>query len=140
MSAINTARVLLGTLAAGVVINVVESVVNLFVLVGPMDEMLAARNLPPIEGAAIGGYVVLAFALGFLTVWTYAAMRPRFGQGPATALKAGAVVWAAFYLLGTGSNWLMGMVPLDLVFLTLAYTLPMMLVAAYVGGMVYREE
>jgi hypothetical protein len=140
MPTMNTQRVALATVAAAVVINVVETVVNLSVLAGPMEEMLVSRNLPPMGGAAMGGFVVLALTLGFLVAWTYAAIRPRLGAGPGTALRAGLVVWTAFYLLGTGANWLMGIVSLNLFLVTLAYTLPMMLAAGYVAGMVYKES
>ena len=140
MASINTGRVAIGAIAAGLVINVVESIANLFVLAGPLDEQLTSLNLPPVSGAAIGGFVVLAFVLGLLVVWTYAAIRPQYGPGPATGLKAGLAVWAAFYLLGVGANCLTGVVTLRLFLLTLAYTLPMMLVAGYVGGKVYQEE
>jgi hypothetical protein len=55
-------------------------------------------------------------------------------------MKAGLVVWLAFYALGQGANWLTGMVPFHLYLHTLLYTLPMMLAAGYAGGMMYREE
>lgn len=140
MASINTGKLILGTIAAGVVINVVETVMNLFVIAAPMEEMLAALGLPPIPNSAMGGFVFLAFALGFLIVWTYAAIRPRYGEGPSTAMKAGFAIWFAFYFLGTLTNWLMGTVPMNFFLITVAYTLPMMLAAAYVGGMVYQEE
>ena len=140
MTGINTGKVAVGAIAAGVVINIVETIVNLFVIAGPMEEMLLALNLPAMGGAAMGGFMVLAFTLGFLIVWTYAAIRPRYGAGPSSAMRAGGAIWVAFYFLGTGANWLMGIVSLRLFLITLAYTLPMMLAAAYVGGMVYQEE
>ena len=140
MTGINTGKVAVGAIAAGVVINIVETIMNLFVIAGPMEEMLLAMNLPAMGGAAMGGFMALAFTLGFLIVWTYAAIRPRYGAGPASAMRAGGAIWVAFYFLGTGANWLMGIVSLHLFLITLAYTLPMMLAAAYVGGMVYREE
>jgi hypothetical protein len=140
MTDISTGRLVLGSIAAGLVINVVESIMNIFVLAGPMEDLLVSRNLPQLGGAAMGGFILLAFVLGFLLVWTYSAIRPRYGAGPRTALKAGGAVWAAFYMLGIGANWLMGIINLRLFLLSLAYTLPMMLAAGYVGGMVYREE
>ncbi len=140
MSGINTGRVALGGIAAGVVINVVESVMNMLVLASTMEEMVTALNLPAMTGASMGGFVLMAFLMGLLIVWTYAAIRPRFGAGPATALKAGAAVWAAFYVMGVGANWLMGIISLNLYLITLAYALPMMLGAAWVGGLVYTED
>lgn len=139
MGRINMGRVLLGAIAAGIVINVVESIVSLFVVSHAMEEMLASLNRGPVGGAAMGGYILLAFVLGFLIVWTYAAIRPRYGPGPKTAMRAGLAVWAAFYLLGTGSNWLLGIAPVHLYIHTLLYTLPMMLAAALAGGLLYRE-
>lgn len=140
MSGMNAGKVAVGTIAAGVIINIVESIMNIFVIAGPMEEMLQAMNLPAMGGAAMGGFMVLAFTLGFLIVWTYAAIRPRYGAGPTTAMRAGSAVWVAFYFLGTGANWLMGIVSLQLFLITLAYTLPMMLAAACAGAMVYQEE
>lgn len=140
MASINYARVGVGALAAGVVINVVESVMNLLVLADAMEQMTATLGLPPMGGGAMGGFVLMAFAMGFLLTWTYAAIRPRFGPGPATALKAGAAVWAAFYLLGQAVLWLMGMIDLHLYLITLAYSLPMMLAAGAAGGWAYKEE
>lgn len=140
MGRINMGRVILGAIAAGLVINVVETIVNMFITAHAMEDLLASMNLEPLGGAAMGGFIVLAFALGFLIVWTYAAIRPRYGAGPKTALRAGFAVWASFYLLGVGGNWLMGMAPTHLYIHNLLYTLPMMLAAAVAGGMVYREE
>ncbi|HUF69252.1 MAG TPA: hypothetical protein VMM79_11480 [Longimicrobiales bacterium] len=140
MARINFGRVVVGAIVAGLVINVVETIVNMFIMAHAMEELLASLNLGPLGGVALGGYVVLAFVLGFLIVWTYAAIRPRYGPGPWTAMRAGLAVWAAFYLLGAGSNWLMGIVPGPLYLHTLLYTLPMMLAAAVAGGMMYREE
>ena len=34
----------------------------------------------------------------FVTVWLYAAIRPRFGPGPKTAICAGLIVWGLSYL------------------------------------------
>lgn len=140
MSAINTGRLILGGIAAGLVINIVETIVNLFLVAHVMEELLASLDLEPIGTAAGIGYIVLGFALGFLIVWTYAAIRPRYGPGPRTALRAGLAVWAAFYLLGAGSNWLLGVAPIHLYVHTLLYSLPMMLIAGWVGGRVYRED
>ena len=64
-----------------------------------MEEALRASNLPALGGSAIGGFVFFAFLLGIVTVWLYAAIRPRFGAGAKTAVIAGLFVWffAYFY-------------------------------------------
>lgn len=50
---INTGRVLVGGLLAGVVLNVGESILNLFVVATSMEDALKARNLPPISNSSI---------------------------------------------------------------------------------------
>ena len=54
MGKINLGRVILGGLLAGLVINASESVLNLLVIAGPMEETLKARNLPPVNNTSIG--------------------------------------------------------------------------------------
>lgn len=46
-----------------------------------------------ISSTQIGQFTVLAFALGVLMVWLYAANRPSFGPGLATAGIAGMSLW-----------------------------------------------
>ena len=42
-------------------------------------------------------------------VWLYARLRPRYGDGPKTALRSGLTVWAVFWVIP-----LMAIVPMDL--------------------------
>jgi hypothetical protein len=79
-------RVLVGGLATGLVINVGETILNVPLAGAETEQALAARNLPPIGGGAIAYFVVLCFLLGILIVWIYAAVRPRLGPGPKTAV------------------------------------------------------
>ena len=139
MSAINTGRMIGGGLLAGLIINVVEFIMNMFVIAGDWKEVYASMGLAEPGGAAIGGYVVLAFILGLLIAWVYAAIRPRFGAGPGTAFKAGVAVWvgACFF---PGVGWaLMGGLPINLVIITLAYAFVEVVLGALAAGAVYHE-
>jgi hypothetical protein len=40
--------------------------------------------------------VVLGFLVGFLAIWLYAAIRPRYGAGPGTAALAGVAAGLLF--------------------------------------------
>jgi hypothetical protein len=111
MAGINMARVLIGGLVAGLVINIGEFVLNMFVIQAEMEAAVARMNLPPVAGEQIGMYVALAFLLGIATVWLYAAIRPRFGAGVSTALCAGSAVWFFAYLYPGLGMWVMGMFP-----------------------------
>src|SRR5688572_22100829 len=100
--AINTGKVLVGGLVAGLVMNVSGFVVQ-GMLLGKrmMDEMAAVAPSMATHQPGAGemtGRVLTSFAVGILLVWIYAAIRPRFGPGPKTAMIAAAVVWAFGFL------------------------------------------
>lgn len=141
--AINTSRVVLGGLAAGLVMNVIGGVVNGALLGKQMNaEMeaavpgLAARMM---NGTTITVNVLTEFVIGILIVWLYAAMRPRFGPGPRTAVLAGIVPWICglfFY-----SGWLLtGMMSSTTYAIVSIVALVNVIVGALVGAWLYREE
>lgn len=139
---INAKRILIPGLAAGVVLNVIDFASNMFLLGGRTQNDLLAVN--PIlwdalnRPSLIAIFVAIDFALGFLLVWLYAAIRSRFGPGPATAIRAGlfawlltTLMWSFFYLMGVysgGTFVLSGLV-----------ALVNMLAAAWVAGRLYAE-
>jgi hypothetical protein len=100
---------------------------------------LQARNLPPVGGGAIAGFVILAFLLGIATVWLYAAIRPRFGAGVGTAVCAGAFVWFFAYLYGGVALGLMGLFSAKLVTITTLWGLAEIILAAIAGAWLYHE-
>ena len=140
MAQINTGRVILGGLAAGLVINISEAVLNLMVVAGQTEEIVASLGVEPASGATIGVLVVAGFLIGVATVWLYAAMRPRFGAGPRTAMIAGAVMWALAHLWRMTDITLFLGLSMSFVMLVLAWTLVESLLAAYVGAWLYQEE
>src|SRR6266852_8311674 len=95
--AINTQKVLIGGLAAGVVMNVIDFVSNTYILGARMkaesDAFKPGLSDQMMSGSSIAGYIVMDFVLGILLVWTYAAIRPRFGPGMKTAFYAALLFW-----------------------------------------------
>src|SRR2546423_15573978 len=105
MGKINLGRVLVGGLLAGLLINISEFILNGVVFADEMNAAMAALNRPPVNNSMIVWFVLLGFGIGFMTVWLYAAIRPRLGAGVRTALCASLTVWGLAYLypnLGTG--------------------------------------
>lgn len=141
--AINTSKVVLGGLVAGLVMNVVGFLVQ-GMLLGPrmMAEMVATA--PTLEGRGMGGGVIAArvissFVVGILLVWLYAAMRPRFGPGPKTAVYAGLVVWLCGFLFYM--DWLfVDLMTAPTYAIVSVVMLVTTLIAAWVGGKLYTEE
>jgi hypothetical protein len=139
MSRINVGRVIVGGLVAGLVINIAETILNLVVVAQAMEDALRARNLPPVGGSAIGGFVLETFLVGIVTVWLYAAIRPRFGPGAGTALIAGAVVWFFAYLHQSFALVQMGVFPAKVMVVGTVWGLGEIVVASIAGAWVYRE-
>jgi hypothetical protein len=139
MGKMNVGRVIAGGLLAGLVINISETILNLFVVAAPMEEALRARNLPPVGGGAIGGFVLLCFVLGLSIVWLYAAIRPRFGSGPRTAAIVAVAVWWLTYVFPTIGDVLIGMIPGGLAVTVAIWGLVELIVASVAGAWLYRE-
>jgi hypothetical protein len=132
-------RVIAGGLAAGLIINVGETILNV-PLAGPaLEEALQARNLPPVGGGAIAYFIVMCFVLGILMVWTYAAVRPRLGPGPRTAVIVGLLAWFMTLVWSGGALVAMGIMPLTLTILGLLWGLVEMVIASLVGAKLYWE-
>ena len=139
MGRINVGRVILGGLLAGLIINVSETVLNLVVVAQPMEDALRARNLPPLGLSPIMGFVVLAFILGIVTIWLYAAIRPRFGPGVGAAVISGLAVWFFAYLYNATSMALMGLFPAKVLAVATVWGLAEIVVASVAGAWVYTE-
>lgn len=139
MGAINAGRVILGGLVAGLVMNIGQTVLNLAVLGKQSEEAMKRLNVEPPGGGTIGIYVGLTFLVGIALVWGYAAIRPRFGPGPKTAVIAGVFVWLLSRLLPSIIYMVSGMLPGSLVMTAAAWGFVEVLLAALAGGWLYRE-
>ena len=139
MSQINYGGVLKGGLVAGLIINISEFILNVPVAGAQMDAELAALDLPAVGGGAVAVFVTMGFVVGILTVWLYAAIRPRLGPGPKTAVCAGSLVWSLTYLYSSIAFGVLGINSMSLVVLVIVWTLVEMIVASAVGGYLYKE-
>ena len=139
MGKVNLGRVILGGLLAGLVINISEFVLNIVVIGAQMEELLKARNLPPIGSSAIATFVLLGFLLGIVTIWLYAAIRPRYGAGPGSAIMAGLIVFFLAYLYPNAGLTVTGFMTASMMLTVDAWGLVELLVAAVAGAWLYRE-
>lgn len=141
MSQINIVGVLKGGLAAAVIMNISQYILNLPVAGAQMAAQLAARNLPPAEAPAqIAVFAVATTILGFITIFIYAAIRPRLGPGPKTAMAAGLMVWGSAYLYASILAGTIGLYSMGLIVLIIVWSLIEMIVASAVGGYLYNES
>jgi hypothetical protein len=135
----NYMRLLAGGLAAGVVINVTETIVWAGLFGGPYQAMMTEVGLTEASWA-MPAYVASSLVLGIVLAWLYAAIRPRYGPGMATAIRAGVALWVVAWLIPVVWNAAIGigMRPGPKV-LALAVELVGVLVAAIAAGWIYRE-
>lgn len=140
MGKINLGRVLLGGLVAGLVINIGEFILNEPILGEQWRAAMESLNREAIGGQAIAVFVVLAFFIGIACVYTYAAIRPRFGAGPKTAVCAGLLVWALGYLYPAIGAVPTKIFPTSLLVIGTAWGLFELPIAAVAGAWIYHEE
>ena len=139
MGKINMQKVLIGGLIAGVALNIIDTVLYGVLLKAPMAAAMQALGKPAMTNAQIPWFVVLDFVAGVFLVWLYAAIRPRFGAGPATAVKAGVAAWFVGSFLVTLFMWPAQMMPQNLMITTTLATLVYWPLAAVIGAKFYTE-
>lgn len=115
MARIDAGRVVTGGLVAGVVMNVVDFVWNSTVMSSDMTAMAQRFGVDPATMMSFSSalpWIIADFVLGFVLVWTYAAIRPRFGPGPTTALLAAIPVFVGITAIIYGFTGAMNMMPM----------------------------
>ncbi|MBI4410033.1 MAG: hypothetical protein HY561_10020 [Gemmatimonadetes bacterium] len=140
MGKINGTKVLVGGLLAGVVFNIGETILNAVVIREQFGAILERYGLPEMEGAIIGLFVLMMFLLGILSVWLYAAMRPRFGAGPRTAVYTGLTVWFLSYFFPMVGLTAMGFWDWSLFGITEIWGFAEILLGTLAGAWAYKEE
>lgn len=141
--AINTKKVLIGGIVAGVVLNAIDFFANGYLLAARMkaetDAFKPGLSEQMMEGSAIVGYIVMDFILGFALVWTYAAIRPRFGPGIRTASYAALLFWILTMIFVSGYMH-MGMMSAGLWWTFAFIGLVNYLLSAWAGAKFYTED
>ena len=142
MGRINLNRVMLGGLIAAVVFVVVEFVIEGIARVTfNVNEGTALREALNVAPGGVVYHVtsvVYLLVVCMLFVWVYAALRPRFGAGPRTALITTAIVMLAGLLVGVNMVNL-GILPVNIVLMSLVFNLIELPLALLVGAAVYKE-
>lgn len=141
MAHTNRGRVLLGGLVAGLIINIIEFVVQGVLLKADWaNAMQALGRSPIVSGKAILIFNIWGFLAGIGSVWLYAAIRSRYGAGPGTALRAGLAAWFFASFLVAVANYPMGFFPVRLIVLPSLAEFIAFELATLVGALMYKEE
>lgn len=139
MGGINTSRWLASGITAGVIMWVAEGGASVLYM-GQMEAALEAHGLSmAISGGVIALTVAVSLVAGLVLMFFYGVARSHFGPGPATAVKVALALWTGGYLLSLTGYGMVGLYPIRMLAIWGVVGLVEMILAALVGGWVYRE-
>lgn len=141
MAHTNRSRVILGGILAGAVISVIEYIANGVLMKEAWGKAMQALGKPTgITSGAIVAFIIWGFLLGIAAIWLYAAIRPRYGAGPNTAIRAGLAAWAIGAFLPNLASYPMGFFPTGLLAISTVVALVEIVLGTLAGARLYKEE
>ncbi|MGB6743357.1 MAG: hypothetical protein WBE38_06820 [Terracidiphilus sp.] len=140
MGKINLGRVIIAGLVAGIVSDILGYVVDGVLLAPRWAAGMKALGHGEFTSSQVILFNILGLVSGIVLIWVYAAIRPRFGAGPKTAICAGIVVWVISVLIpNLGFMWFSGLFSRHLTVFTTAGGLVEIVVGALAGAALYKE-
>ena len=141
--AINTRKVVLGGVAAAVVMIVINILSQLMLMDRMRREVNAfapgATERMSMGPGMIATRVIMTLVLGTMLVWFYAAIRPRFGPGARTAAYVAIFMWIFGSLLYADYLFI-GMMSAATWSLFAIIQLVNLWIATWVGARIYTED
>jgi hypothetical protein len=132
--------VLIGGIVAGLVADVLGYVVDGMLLAPQWAAGMKALGHSDFSSNQWVWFNLVGLAGGIVTIWLYAAIRPRFGAGPKTAVFAGLVVWLMGSLFpNLGIMWFGGLFAHQLMLMTTLGAVVEIVVGALAGAALYQE-
>lgn len=141
MGRINIGRLILGGIAAGLLTDAIGYLVDGVMLSERWADGMILLGHPQFTSMQWVWFSVSGLIVGMATVAIYAGIRPRFGEGPLTAVYAGLVAWLLtsalpnFQLMGV-----LGLFEHHLTILTTLGALVEVVAGAVLGAALYRED
>ena len=137
MTKINWLRVLVCGIVASIVWTALSSLITVFIARDFVAAVPGGRLREP--GAGLVAFLFfVSVVMGIWAMWLYAAIRPRYGPGPKTAVLVGFswwvisscidATWGSFEFVAPRAVW-----PAS------AASLPALIIAAVAGASLYRE-
>ena len=140
MGKINWGRVILAGIVAGIVWDIVDYLVDGVWLAPRWADGMTALGHTAFTTHQIVSFNILGIVGGIAFLWMYAAIRPRYGAGPRTAITAAIWFWIIGFLLpNLGFMWIPHLFSHHLAVYTTAGNLVELIVAGLVGASIYKE-
>jgi hypothetical protein len=138
MGRINLKGVIVGGLVAGLVLNVFDYIFWGVMYAKEINAAMQALNRPPAD-QFVPIWIALDFLYGIALVYLYAAIRPRFGAGPKTAVHAGVIAWVLIGLLHAIGEAPLQLFPTRLMMIGTLLGLVTLPLATVAGAKFYKE-
>ncbi len=139
MAGINIPRWLVGGITAGVVLWMLEGAASMFYM-ADMEAAMASHNLAmEMSGAILALSMIVSLIVGLTMIFFYAAIRPRFGPGPMTAVIVAVMYWIGGYAVSLLGYHMLGLFPPGMLAMWGILGLLEMIVAALAGAWLYQE-
>jgi hypothetical protein len=142
MGNINWGRMILGGIVAGIILFIVDYILNGVILAQQWQDAMTALGKPAMTESAgtIVMAIILNLVLGLAALWIYVGIRPRFGAGVTTAIYAGLAVWVVGYLVTNLFLLIAGLLPASILWTGIIVGVIQVPVATVVGAYLYKEE
>lgn len=139
MGGMNAGRWIAGGVAAGLLVWILEGAAGMLYM-GDMEAALEAHGLSmEMTGGTIALTVLVSLIVGLTLIFFYAAVRPRFGPGPRTAVIVAVALWLGSYVVSLLGYKMMGLFPGSLLLMWGTVGLIELILAALLGAWIYRE-
>jgi len=140
MGKINMGRVILAGLVAGIVADFLGFLVDGILLAPQWAVGMQNLGHGAFPVSAWIAFNMLGLIGGIVTIWIYAGIRPRFGAGMGTAVRAGVVAWILSSMIPNLSfMWVAQLFGRHLTVYTTAGALVEIVVGTIAGAALYKE-
>lgn len=139
MGKINWGRVLQGSLAWFGVLHLLGAIAFPLFLRAEWMAAMEAPGRPFHERAAFAAFVLASVPAAIVAIWLYAAIRPRYGPGPMTAIRAGFALWLIGIFLPTFVAVQLLQLPTRFLIVEVGAALVGVVAATVVGAWRYKE-
>ena len=142
MGNINIGRWIIGGVLAGVIIFIVDGVLNGIILADQWAEAMTAlgKTAPGQTAGELVGFLVFSLVVGLVALWIYAGIRPRFGSGVTTAVYAGIATWLLTNAVPNAFVLTVGLFPAGLIWTVIIVGAVQMVIASVAGAYLYQED
>jgi hypothetical protein len=141
MGKINVGRLIIAGLVAGIVSDVLGYLVDGLWLAPRWSAGMMLLSRDEFSPNQWIWFNLFGLVGGLVVIWIYAAIRPRFGAGPMTAVYAGVAVWIVGSLIPNLSfMWIAELFAHHLTVYTTAGALVEIVAGAVAGAALYKES